>query len=822
MKFLKLFFAAVAITAFLFSCTKTDTAIGVSTGTLKVNDTTGDCLPVTVHGTFTAGVALDKVENYIDIWIDVKSIGAYSIATDSLNGMSFKGSGRLGFTGLNRVRLYSFGKPFSAGLTTFSIQYNGTVCTASVIVGSLASGSFLLSDTAGVNLGTAVVSGIYTTGVQLGTSDSVTFQVNVTKTGSLYLVSNSFDGIVFSGTDVFTTTGIHTITLVGSGIPQAAGNFNFAVVDSLSDSTKFTVTVVPFGNGGSTAAFTLGGAPGACAAFVEAGDYVSGVKLSPADSITTSVTVTRTGAYSIVTAPVNGAVFSATGTFDTTGVHNVILKGSGMPLSPGTFNYTAAGDSSNCVFSINYSQGIGVYTLGGAPNGCTGFTTNGTYKTDSALTTNNTVTMEVNVVAVGAYSISTPTIDGISFSGSGNFVTTGLQTITLTGTGIPVSPGIYNFVTPSRSGNCIFTIAVTSSVAQYTLGNSAYGACLSFAVKGTYAAGATLTIANTATMQVTVNSVGPYTITTDTSNGIIFSATGTFTTTGVQLVTLHGAGKPVTTGQFFYTVTGEENNCSFSVNVAAGGGGGTGGTAVYTLGGSPGNCAGFAAAGTYATGTALTSSNTVTAQVNVTTAGTYSITTNTVNGIIFSGSGTFTGTGAQPITLTGTGTPLAAGSFNYTPAAGSSTCTFSITSTGGATASTFSCDVNGTLTDFSSGGAASLTTTPIAGTTYTDLNFLGTNSSSGASLIINLNKLGTSITAGSYDQGMSGSGVQVTAAYTDASSDTYSGGTGLTNLNIVITSITATKVQGTFTGQLKDSNGTTVTITNGSFTLPIQ
>jgi hypothetical protein len=63
----------------------------------------------------------------------------------------------------------------------------------------------------------------------------------------------------------------------------------------------------------------------------------------------------------------------------------------------------------------------------------------------------------------------------------------------------------------------------------------------------------------------------------------------------------------------------------------------------------------------------------------VATTGTYNITTNTVNGVSFSNSGTFSVTGVQTVLLTGTGTPLNSGSQTFTVTFGSSTCTFSIT-----------------------------------------------------------------------------------------------------------------------------------------------
>ena len=203
---------------------------------------------------------------------------------------------------------------------------------------------------------------------------------------------------------------------------------------------------------------------------------------------------------------------------------------------------------------------------------------------------------------------------------------------------------------------------------------SAAGVCTPITTGGTYTQGVALTSTNTATVRVTVNTVGTYTISTNTVNGVSFSKTGTFTATGAQSVILNGTGTPVNSGNQNFTVTFGTSTCSFTVNFGAGTAPATG-----TLGGSPGSCTSFTPAGTYTQGIALTSANTVQVQANVATVGSYTISTNTVNGVSFSKTGTFTATGLQNVTLTGTGTPVNSGSQNYTVTFGSSTCNFSIT-----------------------------------------------------------------------------------------------------------------------------------------------
>jgi len=84
--------------------------------------------------------------------------------------------------------------------------------------------------------------------------------------------------------------------------------------------------------------------------------------------------------------------------------------------------------------------------------------------------------------------------------------------------------------------------------------------------------------------------------------------------------------------------------------------------------------------GSYWINSPLNTGNYVTIQVNVSEPGSYTITTNILNGYSFSASGNFTATGMQNVNLIGTGTPVSAQTdqFTATAANGGSTCTFNI------------------------------------------------------------------------------------------------------------------------------------------------
>ena len=102
---------------------------------------------------------------------------------------------------------------------------------------------------------------------------------------------------------------------------------------------------------------------------------------------------------------------------------------------------------------------------------------------------------------------------------------------------------------------------------------------------------------------------------------------------------------------------------------------------VGTLGASSGTIAATdsVVAGTYEAGTLLTTANTITIPVSITAPGTYSITSNEVNGYNFTGTGTFTTIDDASVTLYAEGTPVAAQTDSFTITYGVSTCVVDVT-----------------------------------------------------------------------------------------------------------------------------------------------
>jgi hypothetical protein len=251
-----------------------------------------------------------------------------------------------------------------------------------------------------------------------------------------------------------------------------------------------------------------------------------------------------------------------------------------------------------------------------------------------------------------------------------------------------------------------------------------------------------------------------------------------------------------------------------------GGGGSSSGTSAFTYDGAPGNCTTPLVSGTYQVGTALGAANTVEISVNVTTAGTYNISTSTANGMSFSGSGTFAATGAQTILLQGTGTPTSATTSAFVP--GGNGCTFLITSTAGSSTTDFlRCKINGALVNFNYLAEA----IQLAADTLS----IGGGVSAVSTEVIEMQLIGgTSLIAGTYkEQGaVAGATTYVETGYVDQSVGIWyvdmNAPTPRTNpYTVVITNITATRVEGTFFGTLFDAfSPATLQITEGEFSLP--
>ncbi len=315
-----------------------------------------------------------------------------------------------------------------------------------------------------------------------------------------------------------------------------------------------------------------------------------------------------------------------------------------------------------CKKEYSYEGGIAVFSMVSNGGSCTAVLS-GNYYSGVTLGNTHTVQLQVDVTTPGIFSLQTNTRTGILFSASGSFADTGIQTITLTGSGTPDSVGDFPF-TPEIPSSCTFIVSVQKQqtiLADYTL-TGAPNQCTNAKINGQYLTGNAMTGGNYVVLNVDVRAPGDYTIRTDTLNGISFSASGTFTKTGPQTVTLAGSGYPTNAQNLVFTPQGNNGSgCAFNLTILN-----SGPPATYVIVSGQNLCVGTAA-GAYTAGTPLSAANTYTLEVYVTALGDFTIATKTLYGIYFYYTGTFTKLGDQTVTLTGYGTPTTIGTLTFTP-----------------------------------------------------------------------------------------------------------------------------------------------------------
>jgi hypothetical protein len=219
------------------------------------------------------------------------------------------------------------------------------------------------------------------------------------------------------------------------------------------------------------------------------------------------------------------------------------------------YSYEGGGSSTLTPPPPPPTVGNASFTLTGAPNNCDDADVNGTYVSGVRLSSANTVDINVNVTTIGNYNLTTDTINGVWFSRSGTFGSTGNQIITLNGNGIPEFSRNLIFTPLTGNSSCNFKVTIRDPepLAVYVLesGSGNPNPCIE-TISGIYTTGISLSNSNMVSIRVYVADKGNFTISTNTVNGMTFSYTGVFTTTGAMDVVLYGSGTPLTHGNYTF------------------------------------------------------------------------------------------------------------------------------------------------------------------------------------------------------------------------------------------------------------------------------
>jgi hypothetical protein len=219
-----------------------------------------------------------------------------------------------------------------------------------------------------------------------------------------------------------------------------------------------------------------------CSGAIVAGLYVKSKKLNDSNFIQAQVHVTKSGNYRISTDTLNGFSFTASGSFRDTGTLQIKLVGNGKPIVAGTNLFTVNYSSSMCNIAVQVADSahIAAYSLQGSPDACMSDTVLGSYIKGIALDTSEKIIVTLNVTSPGSYYISTNTVNGYNFSGSGTLTSAGIQTIVLSASGSPINPGTDVFKVTGGSSSCSFSnivytpVIVTANTDHFPLTASSY------------------------------------------------------------------------------------------------------------------------------------------------------------------------------------------------------------------------------------------------------------------------------------------------------------------------------------------------------------
>jgi hypothetical protein len=187
----------------------------------------------------------------------------------------------------------------------------------------------------------------------------------------------------------------------------------------------------------------------------------------------------------------------------------------------------------------------------------------------------NYITLTLNALKKGAYTIIAATGNGYSFVAQGIAMETGAVKVTLISQGSPVAArtdrlSFEGFEVADAS--CLPEIIVAPPTATYSVD------CSTISVNGNYESHVSTTTANTITLPVYVSVANPgatsYEIYTNTVDGLWFSTApgSSFTATGYQNVTLYAHGTPNSSRDKKFKLTinsadGEEADCEFQVKM---------------------------------------------------------------------------------------------------------------------------------------------------------------------------------------------------------------------------------------------------------------
>ncbi len=593
-----------------------------------------DCASGTANGvnggSYDIGIPVTSGNSWQVLNLKVNSIGNYNFTT-SANGITYSAVGQFYesdvLAGNKAIYLTASGTAQNAGTFTYKLSTLPSCTFTNNVNTTSSNGSSIIN--AWDNTNTE-----YGTLIQGNPISEVRQKIKafVTQSGT-YKILASQNGLSFMGEGDFpTANALYDVILTATGIPTNAGTFTFTT--NTDPAKSFTRTVIsPSSNG--TAVINN---------YIESSNS-EGLLTASNQIISNTVTQTLTlnvlvpGTYSI-TAISNGINFSGSGIITGTGTQTIQLIASGTPIN-----------NTNTIFNLNTRPSLSFErpVLVNPTSGGTSIVTSWTNESSFGnMTVGNIVNYVTNTVTafvdkIGTYAISA-TNNGVQFYASGSFTSRGYQKVVLNASGNPTTIGVNNFILNvsnpisfSRMVNANPSTNGTAIINSWSGGISTGNLFVNKEVSGF-----------TFSINADVLRVGTYDIDV-ISNGILFRATGIFTSTGTNVVSFIASGKPNVIANIRLNLNSLSNLYSsplISIN-ANPSSNGTSSVGSWSIGSQSG------------IGYAGEEVQNLTQELiaNVLTVGTYNITTN-VYGVTFFSSGTFSGTGSQTVKLTASGIPI--------------------------------------------------------------------------------------------------------------------------------------------------------------------
>ncbi|RYY97398.1 MAG: hypothetical protein EOO11_10990 [Chitinophagaceae bacterium] len=221
----------------------------------SLQDTAGNCLPDSVHGSYRAGRALGD-SNFIEVTVRVTTPGSITLSIAPQNGISFTGTVQAPAAGLATVRLAGSGTPLAAGSTALVLAQGGTSCPLALTVDAAAPGGGTPAGSACF----ATVSGVFKKDSALGPIHQISLIHAYASSGSFTVSTDTVNGYYFRKDVTAAYAGANVpIMLQGFGTPGQLGSDTFTVRFGDGERCGFRISVVAGTPpaGGSTADTTM-------------------------------------------------------------------------------------------------------------------------------------------------------------------------------------------------------------------------------------------------------------------------------------------------------------------------------------------------------------------------------------------------------------------------------------------------------------------------------------------------------------------------------------------------------------------------------------